>query len=184
MKDLDYIELKAIELNVGWLFQDLLMNYPQFEDWSGSHRPDYHHYGPGGLIKHTREVIELGFATMPILNLQHKVKPVEYFCAALFHDTGKLFDYDEHFNEVSHKRLIYHIPRSILIWHDAVRGFPQFAYEHENNVLHAILAHHGQRQFGSPVAPKTHLAWLLHLCDGISARMDDADKIDVVKKKE
>lgn len=33
----------------------------------------------------------------------------------------------------------------------------------------------------SPVAQKTRVAWLLHLCDGISARMDDAETLDVVK---
>jgi 3'-5' exoribonuclease len=44
-----------------------------------------------------------------------------------------------------------------------------------DNVLHAILAHHGSREWGSPVVPLTKLAWMLHLCDGISARMDDAE---------
>jgi 23S rRNA maturation-related 3'-5' exoribonuclease YhaM len=49
----------------------------------------------------------------------------------------------------------------------------------EDEVLHAILAHHGFQEFGSPVQPNSKVAWLLHLCDSISARMDDVDKMDI-----
>jgi 3'-5' exoribonuclease len=51
----------------------------------------------------------------------------------------------------------------------------------ENNVLHNILAHHGQRAWGSPVAPATKEAWILHLADNLSARLDDCDKHDILK---
>jgi len=54
--------------------------------------------------------------------------------------------------------------------------------ELHDKVLHAILAHHGCREAGSPVAPKTREAWLVHFCDGISARMDDADTWDIIKR--
>ena len=51
----------------------------------------------------------------------------------------------------------------------------------QEDVLHVILSHHGNRLAGSPVAPKTREAWIIHLCDGISARLYDADTWDVVK---
>ena len=49
-----------------------------------------------------------------------------------------------------------------------------FTDEHDE-VLHAILSHHGRREYGSPVSPSTRIAWLLHLCDSISARMFDCN---------
>jgi 3'-5' exoribonuclease len=61
-----------------------------------------------------------------------------------------------------------------------VDRFPAYR-DIEEEVLHAILSHHGMRQWGSPVAPKSRLAWLLHLADSMSARMADADTLDVVK---
>ena len=39
---------------------------------------------------------------------------------------------------------------------------------------------HGQREWGSPVMPKSRVAWLLHLSDGISARMADCETTDHV----
>jgi 3'-5' exoribonuclease len=37
-------------------------------------------------------------------------------------------------------------------------------------VTHILLAHHGQRDWGSPVTPKTAEAWLLHSADMLSAQ--------------
>lgn len=169
------------------VYAELLRQYPQFKKWSGSHHPKLHHYGTGGLIRHTCEIIELGMDTIVTLNLQAKVSHTEFFLASLFHDTGKMYDYDCTYNSggdtwtsTKHKRLIYHIPRSTLIWHDVIAKFPELNEKYHDAVLHDILAHHGSREYGSPVAPKTHCAWLLHLCDSISARMDDADRLDVL----
>jgi 23S rRNA maturation-related 3'-5' exoribonuclease YhaM len=80
-----------------------------------------------------------------------------------------------------HKRTIHHISRSAITWNRAC-AFHEFDYgKYADSVTHNILSHHGQREWGSPVMPKTKAAWLLHLCDGISARMNDADKCDFVK---
>ena len=53
----------------------------------------------------------------------------------------------------------------------------------EDEVLHCILSHHGQRAWGSPVAPKSIEAWILHLCDGLSARADDYKTLDLFSVK-
>lgn len=178
------------------VYDELIRQYPQFEYWSASHNSLQHHYGRGGLIRHTWEMVEMGLEIIPMLNLGKKMNPFEFFLASLFHDTGKMFDYElvedatgtygdpqpEFWKPTEHRRLIYHVPRSALIWHDVVGKFPELSARYHDGVLHAILAHHGRREAGSPVAPKTRVAWLVHLCDGISARMDDAETLDIVKK--
>lgn len=187
------IELYAEDLKVSFIYKELLKTFPQFKEWSGSHRTDYHHYGSGGLIRHTFEVIDIGLLSADTLRRTAPIDRVEYFLSALFHDTGKMFDYEPIYGEngvisswgkSEHKRLIYHIPRSIIIWHDIIQKYPELTKKYEDRVIHNILSHHGQREYGSPVAPKTREAWLLHLSDSISARMDDANKMDVVNKKE
>lgn len=157
----------------------------KFDIWSGSSKPEQHHYGKHGLTIHTHEVMSIAFNTKRTLDLD--IDPVELYLSVLFHDSGKLYDYttEDNINWTSapHKRLIHHITRSALIWHDAAQESPEIYEKYHDVVLHNILAHHGQRDYGSPVAPKTRTAWLLHLSDAMSARMNDCDKQDLVKVK-
>lgn len=182
-----YIEEQAVAMGdaTRGLFFELMHRYPEFLRWTGSHHPDAHHYGEGGLIKHTAEVIELCFVNKHAIAAN--VDDVILFLGALFHDTGKLFDCvsidntSNRWTSAPHKRLIHHISRSGLIWHDCVSKHPDVYTRYHDEVLHVILSHHGRREFGSPVAPYSKEAWLVHLCDSISARMDDADRIDQIK---
>jgi len=154
----------------------------RFDVWSGSSKPEQHHYGKHGLTIHTHEVMMLAFGAKKTLKLD--IDPIELYFSVLFHDSGKLYDYTTidniHFASAPHKRMIHHISRSGLIWHDASSIVPQIHDKYHDSVLHNILAHHGRREWGSPVMPKTKAAWLLHLCDGISARMNDCDRLDFV----
>jgi 3'-5' exoribonuclease len=40
------------------------------------------------------------------------------------------------------------------------------------HLLHLIGAHHGEREFGSPVSPKTPEAMALHYIDNLDARLE------------
>jgi 3'-5' exoribonuclease len=83
----------------------------------------------------------------------------------------------------NHKRLVHHISRSAIEWSKAVET-TNSCRDIEESVLHAILAHHGRREYGSPVAPNSRLAWILHLSDQMSARMNDCDTNDMIRPKE
>lgn len=166
-----------------------VLDNPKFPEWSGSSRKEQHHYGRGGLIEHTLEVVELCLQTSKYF--QNKSKSVEdrqLFLAALFHDCGKMWDYeplDENYTEWQgnlHKKKIHHISRSVLEWNVACFDFTNYSHvkdtswltqEVQDEITHAILSHHGLKEWGSPVMPSTRLAYFLHLCDGISARTDD-----------
>ncbi len=183
---------------------NIVLDDPRFATWSASSHPHQHHYGAGMLARHTWEVVNLCSSNHALSSL-HGIDysmPTEQetFLAALYHDSGKMDDYEPYQLDVSpdvwvigephdewrgtpHKRLIHHISRSAIIWSRAVDRYPVYR-GFEEAILHAILAHHGQRAWGSPVAPKSRLAWLLHLCDCLSARMNDADTLDVVKHYE
>jgi len=163
---------------------DDLLNITKFKVGSGSHS-NLHHYGTGGLIRHTYEVVNLCIVNTRALNLDSVIDPIELFFAALYHDAGKIYDYEENdkgeWVSTEHKRIIHHISRSGIMWSKQVELYPSLNKLYHDKVLHAILAHHGRREWGSPVAPKSRVAWMLHLCDGISARMDDCERIDLVK---
>lgn len=204
VKSADWLAVKAEELGVLPIANVVLTN-PKFTIWPGSSKPFQHHYRVGGLAEHTREVVELCLTNSEYFANKNVDKCLLY-CAALFHDAGKMWDYEpmpiaeqivlqkeefpeeyKHWKGTNHKRKIHHISRSGLVWHKAAslkipcRSWETLSEKEIDEVLHAILSHHGLREWGSPVAPNSHIAWLLHLCDGISARMDDCDKWDLIK---
>lgn len=174
-----------------------VLKLPYFKVWTGCANPKGHHYGKGGLAQHVLEVCELA-----LLNNKYYGSPVdeaELFLACLFHDVGKLWDYiptesslpksvaaaevfgpnnNEYKDWVNsdHKYKIHHITRSILVWNEAFdkeNWDGRFEWD-KDEVTHAILAHHGRREYGSPVEPQSKLAWLLHSADMISARLCDS----------
>lgn len=172
------------------LFED-----ERFHNWPASINGK-HHYWSGGLAEHTLEVVKLCFSCFEITN-NKSYSNIPYkemlFLAALFHDSGKMYDYKEFWIEKysekpikawdynkTHKSQIHHITRSALIWNEYANGVLSNSL-HEikliDEVTHAILAHHGRKEWGSPVTPKTRLAYILHHCDSISARCEDCERI-------
>jgi len=169
--------------NLGVLqISKIVLDNPRFKIWTASGKKESHHYGKGGLEQHVFEVAELCQQTNNFFaTIGKSVNSQQLFLAALFHDVGKLWDYEpvdpdcNDWQVTSHKRNIHHISRSALVWGEAIHSCTHPS-EWDDEVLHAILSHHGLRAWGSPVAPASRLAWMLHLCDGLSARMQDFDK--------
>ncbi len=158
-----------------------LLNQPKFETWSGSSKNHQHHYGKGGLLQHTLEVVELCIRINEYYG--NPVNTSHLILAALYHDAGKIYDYtpvNEEMTEwtkTTHKRRIHHISRSAIMWSKASEN-SGLSEEVIDDILHSILSHHGLREWGSPVYPSSKMAWILHLCDGMSARVNDCEKFD------
>jgi 3'-5' exoribonuclease len=146
------------------------LNDDRFGIWPASSKPGKHHHRDGGLAEHTWEVCVAAshFATEtngPLL-----------FLACLYHDAGKMWDYERKdgvWGPSSHRDTIGHVVRSAMIWEEAASNTALILDDEISLVTHAILAHHGYREWGSPVTPQTKMAWILHLCDMISARLDE-----------
>jgi 23S rRNA maturation-related 3'-5' exoribonuclease YhaM len=165
---------------------DGMAGFGSFQYCSGSSKPHQHHFGTGGLANHVCEVIELCLYTQTFYEVEYDIDKKELFLAAFFHDIGKIHDYKvcaegETDLSTEHKRMIHHISRSGIIWSELAKRDPAIYAQYFEKVLHAILAHHTMRSAGSPVAPKSRVAWIVTLCDNMSARMYDADTLDIVK---
>lgn len=166
----------------------------KFALWSGSSKESQHHYGQGGLAKHTLEVVQSSLLMHEYYKT--KVNPCKIFLAALYHDYGKLWDYEpvlhqedyhtgwslnyKEWQGTQHKNKIHHLPRSAIEFSKIVndcfgRRIADFV-DCEDEIVHAILSHHGLREWGSPVSPQSKLAWILHLCDGMSARLNESNE--------
>jgi 3'-5' exoribonuclease len=194
-ENLKYLEVLAEKLGVLDVAKIVLDNN-RFFRCSGSHGEEYHHYGDYGLITHVSEVVETCMAIYDLYPQYHDdMDKIVLFLAALFHDAGKMYDLrrvvpnpniESEWEGTLHKREIHHIPRSFLIWNNALDDYEknrdkntQDSYEYlRDKVGHAILAHHGRREWGSPVSPHTGEAWILHLADSVSARLYDYQTLD------
>ncbi len=167
-----------------------VLTHPGFVYWTASAHPSVHHYGRGGLIQHTREVVE----SCLLMNDYYKACDRKLlFIAALFHDFGKIWDYEldsdsnkqilntftgefeRMWRSTDFKCRIYHITKSVLEFTKAAEK-TDLTEQQKDEVIHAILSHHGRPEWKSAVPPQTKMAWILHLCDSLSARIDDVDK--------
>jgi len=124
----------------------------------------YHHACIGGLLEHTLGVVRLcSFAA----DEHPEIDGDLLLTAAILHDVGKATSYTlgPVLDLTDEGRLIDHVVGGALVVQtaiDSIDGFPQAL---RNRLLHAILAHHGALERGSPVAPKTLEALALHHAD-------------------
>jgi 3'-5' exoribonuclease len=176
-------------LDVGLVADHVLLN-EQFKEWSGS-TDKKHHSRQHGLLEHTYEVAMICKKNMMFYYGQINIQVL--FLSAIYHDFGKLWDYEKvivpptywyekeeiGWVKAPHNRKVHHVSRSAIEWSKVADKFNIDLKTHDE-VLHCILSHHGLREWGSPVFPKTKEAWLLHLSDQMSARMDDCGRIDLV----
>lgn len=122
----------------------------------------------GGLIVHTAEVMRtaLAMAISPHLAADLQV----LIPAIIWHDYGKIYDYDNLTTVISytdHQSLIRHLARSYAMFMSKMEGKIDDVYL--NKIGHCILAHHGRKEWGSPVEPITPEAHILHYSDCLSA---------------
>lgn len=183
-EQIKYIQMYAQAYGVEVLVNKII-HHPNFQRCSGSCKWEHHHYEDGGLLQHTYEVIKIS-QEMARMFEHVKIDREVLFLAALFHDYGKIWDYYRSANKNQwhanpHKRTIHHISRSAIEWNKLATE-AKVNVEIIDKVTHCILSHHGQREYGSPVAPKSREAWILHLSDNMSARIDDCERLDIVQR--
>lgn len=141
----------------------------------------HHHNYMGGLAEHTLEVWNLADRISALY--PGRLDRDLLLCGAALHDIGKIKSYRLTAGVPTRTEvgeLLDHIfvSGSMVsnVWDSAVR--PQAPAEQAEAVartkavlLHTVLSHHGKREWGSPVVPRTAEAVLLHHCDVISANL-------------
>jgi 3'-5' exoribonuclease len=146
----------------------------------------YHHARRGGLVEHVAQMMRTGDAlatVYPALNRDLLLAGI------LFHDAGKLWE--NYFPKESfvmphdyRAELIGHISMGVelvnRLWQRLKEG-SEFATWNllspdsdlvRLHLLHLVAAHHGEKEFGSPVEPKTPEAMTLHFIDNLDAKLE------------
>lgn len=129
-----------------------------------------HHAFPGGLLNHTHQMLRMFDGIYPAL--PYAVKPERCILAILFHDYGKVYEYNRAGEGQEDMYLLGHIYISAHKLHTELEKQGVEAAE-VKRIIHCVLAHHGRLEYGSPVVPCTPEAELVTHLDDISAKTDN-----------
>lgn len=128
-----------------------------------------HHAFRGGLLNHVYQMLHMLEGIAPCTPYPIRVD----YCtlAILFHDYGKVQTYSKDGDPQPVDALMGHIYISAVALQREMerREIPQNDIE---RVIHIVLAHHGQKEWGSPVLPCSQEAMLVHFLDNMSAKSD------------
>lgn len=129
-----------------------------------------HHGFIGGLLEHTLGVMRLCdymADRYPVLNRDLLL------ASALFHDIGKLkeLSYFPENDYTDEGQLLGHIYMGAEMLSERIRRIPDFPQKMANEVIHCILAHHGELEYGSPKKPALAEALALNLADNTDAKL-------------
>jgi len=134
-----------------------------------------HHAYVGGLLEHT-----LSVARLVDHACAHYTKLFPGFldrdlalAAALLHDIGKTRElaYESSFEYTDSGRLLGHIVLGISMVEEKMRNIPGFPETLGLRLRHALLAHHGTLEHGSPKVPMTAEAFLVHHADALDCEL-------------
>jgi 3'-5' exoribonuclease len=130
-----------------------------------------HHAFKGGLANHTYEMLHLLLGMYPVM--PYPIKIERCVLAILFHDWGKIAEYamtgDGTINTTEHMYLLGHVYISAYRLNNLLKENNVDGKEIER-IVHCVLAHHGQLEFGAPVVPCTQEAQIVSFVDNISAK--------------
>jgi 3'-5' exoribonuclease len=132
-----------------------------------------HHAWIGGLIEHVLSLCQLARFTAahyPGIDLDLLLAGV------MLHDIGKIreLSYARTFGYTDEGQLIGHISIGVGMVLDKLRLLPDFPPQLRDLLLHMILSHHGELEYGSPKVPLFAEALLLHHLDSLDSKMEHA----------
>ena len=143
-----------------------------------------HHAYIGGLIEHTLSIVGMARRSAehyPQLDGDMLV------AGALLHDLAKIEEFDfarPPFGYTDRGRLIGHLVLGVELIRQAARQVESISVEQVDRLIHMVLSHHGQYEFGSPVLPMTAEAMLLNHLDDMDAKMNFLHELQAKAQQE
>jgi 3'-5' exoribonuclease len=128
-----------------------------------------HHAFRSGLLEHTVSVTTVARSLARHYSLNQDL----VVAGCLLHDFGKIWELEigASIEYTDDGRLIGHIPMETLFVDKKIGELKNFPAETRRQLLHILLAHHGEYEFGSPRRPKTPEALLVHMIDNLDSKM-------------
>lgn len=135
-----------------------------------------HHPFLGGLGEHVTSVVRL---CERLCEVHPRIDRDLLLTGAILHDIGKLRELDlapaiEYTDE---GELLGHVVVGTLMVADKIAELPDFPEELRLRVLHMLVSHHGELEYGSPKTPATLEAVALNLIENVDAKVQQFEEI-------
>jgi 3'-5' exoribonuclease len=149
-------------------------NKAKFLIWPAA-KSNHHNY-PTGLLYHTVSMLRLGRNN--IRQYPGKLDGDVVIGSIILHDMDKIHEYSDAYNPdyTELGSLMGHIFMSgAETFHESkllMKENPDLDFSKVKYLIHAILAHHGKLEWGSPVKPSTIEAEIVHQIDMMDSRMN------------
>jgi 3'-5' exoribonuclease len=133
---------------------------------------ELHHAYLGGLLEHTVSVVKLCDAIAA--HYGGAVDRDLLLASAILHDVGKIYEltWERGFDYADAGRLLGHITQGVLFVEEHIEQIPDFPPGLRMELLHNILSHHGEYEWGSPRRPKTVEAMILHAVENLDGKIN------------
>ena len=134
-----------------------------------------HHAYRGGFLEHITKMAEVGRSVSQAYGADWDL----VLAGIILHDIGKLQELGYEGGAGSYTRdgnLVGHIALGIVMVREAINGISGFPDDLRSQIEHLIASHHGVREHGSPVEPKTVEAFILASIDELDARLNQVRK--------
>lgn len=135
-----------------------------------------HHDSLGGLATHVASMVEIG----EFLATKHEIINRDLLVSGiLLHDIGKVFELSGPIvTEYTLKgKLLGHISMMSSIIYEVAKSLSVHEEEQTILLMHLVLSHHGQYEYGSPVLPMVPEAEILNIIDNLDARINMFEKM-------
>jgi len=168
---LDYFVAEIFDPDYSGLLESFFGNMEFMESFSkapGDARS--HHAYLGGLLEHTVSVATL----CQHVTVQHpRLNSDLLITAALLHDIGKVeeFQFEGRIRYSREGQLLGHVLLGQRLVEVHIREIGDFPQDKELELLHAIISHHGELEWGAPKRPKSAEALVLHHIDNLDAKV-------------
>lgn len=141
----------------------------QLRDWPAAQV--IHHAYRGGFLEHIVKMADVGQSVARAYGADADL----VLAGVILHDIGKLQELAYDSGAISYTRegnLLGHIALGLILVREAAAGVSGFPADLRTQLEHLVLSHHGTREHGSPVEPKTIEAFILAAVDELDARIN------------
>lgn len=134
-----------------------------------------HHAYRGGFLEHITKMAEVGRFVARAYGANEDL----VLAGVILHDIGKLQELAYEGGAGSYTRdgnLVGHIALGMMLVREACNGISNFPLKLRSQLEHLVASHHGVREHGSPVEPKTVEAFILASIDELDAKLSQVRK--------
>ncbi|HEX8029376.1 MAG TPA: HD domain-containing protein [Vicinamibacterales bacterium] len=148
-------------------------NEAQLRTWPAAQQ--IHHAYRGGFLEHISKMAEIGILVARAYGADEDL----VLAGVVLHDIGKLQELAYEGGAGSYTRdgnLVGHIALGLMMVRETANGISGFPLELRSQIEHLVASHHGVREYGSPVEPKTIEAFILASVDDLDAKLNQVRK--------